>query len=85
MNTPVIFVTNELLESTEQKFNTPGRFEGILDFFRVLRIENNRLTSNDDILNSIEKINTTAIIKNKDNWKPYAEKLKKQIIEFFKN
>ena len=85
MNTPTVFVVNDLLNSSETAFNTPGRFDGIIDFFRSYTIENNRLETNDDVLCNIKKIGNKTIILNKDNWKPYAEKLKKIVLDFVRD
>lgn len=83
INTPVIFVVNDLLQSSVKVFNTPGRFDGILDFFRIFTIENNILVTSDEVLSRIRKIGLTSVISNKDSWKPYAKKIKKIVLDFF--
>ncbi len=82
LNTPVIFIANKEVTSEAGNFNTPGRLGGLLDFFRIINLENGRFFSNDPVLSRIAKITLKTHFKNKEDWKPYAENLVKKCVEF---
>lgn len=84
LDTPVIFISNEKITSRNCDFNTPGRLEGVLDYFRIYEIINNDFFSDDDILAEIDKIDENTSFKNKTNWKKYASELSKKCKEFMK-
>ena len=70
------------MESDSFKFNSPGRFGGIIDFFRIMRIDNYHITSKDEVLSQFNKIGINTSFKNKDNYKLYSKSLKEKIKEF---
>lgn len=82
LETPVIFCLNNDMESSKIKFNTPGRFDGIIDFFRILRISKDGVQTEDQELLKLAKISSMSKFHNKDNYKKYAEKLKGSIQKF---
>lgn len=82
METPVIFMNSERLSSKKVDFNTPGRLDGLIDFFRTMNVNNSGITSCDDILKTFEKIDTDVFIKNKDNWREYAKSLSEKCFKF---
>lgn len=82
LNTPVIFSLSSNMESKNIQFNTPGRFEGIIDFFRVLRIGNHSISTDDEVLKSHRVITTKTIIKNKNCHEKYMFMLKEKIKSF---
>ena len=82
IETPVIFILNSDMESDSFKFNSPGRFGGIIDFFRIMRIDNYHITSKDEVLSQFNKIGINTSFKNKDNYKLYSKSLKEKIKEF---
>lgn len=84
LETPVIFCLNKDMESSQIKFNTPGRFDGIIDFFRILQISKNGTKTEDKELLKFTKINSMSKFQNKDNYKMYAERLKDSIQQFIK-
>ena len=84
VGTPVVFIANKEVVSENGNFNTPGRLDGLLDFFRILTIDENGFKTEDEILQTIDMFTENTIFRNKDNWKKYAEDLKKKCIEFMK-
>lgn len=85
LETPVIFCLNSEMESNSIKFNTPGRFEGIIDLFRTLRIGKDKISTDDDVLNKDGKIGKSTVISNKPNYQKYSIDLKKRILTFINN
>lgn len=85
VGTPVVFIANKEVVSDEGTYNTPGRLGGLLDFFRILNIDNNEFYSEDSELKKINIFDTDTVFENKDNWLPYAKKLKRKSIEFMKD
>lgn len=81
LETPVLFVLNNEMESKENMFNAPGRFGGLIDFFNVIHYSNNKLWyEGDDVKgNKITKIST---FKNKSNWVLYRDNLIKSVSNF---
>ncbi len=75
-DTPVIFTT------VQNESHSSGRFNGLLNFFRVFTITNNSIVVNDKELQSIGKINNEIGFSNKTNHIEYGEKLI-QICESF--
>lgn len=82
VGTPVIFIANEEVLSEGGTFNTPGRLGGLIDFFRILTIENGLFKTVDPVLKPVQRFSLDTDFENKTNWKPYAEELKKKAIEF---
>lgn len=82
METPVVFVANEEVLSEKGSFNTPGRLGGLVELFRILNLHNGKFETDDDILKHLEKIDLESNFKNKDDWRPYAERLDKQLSFF---
>lgn len=82
VETPVVFVANDEVTSSTGNFNTPGRLDGLLDFFRILELSNNNFSSNDEVFNEINLFSENTVFNNKDNWKPYANDLKAKCEKF---
>lgn len=82
LNTPVIFILNSNMESTSVKFNTPGRFGGIVDLFRTIRVEEENLSCVDEQLNKINKIDTDTIFENKREHEKYANLIREKVKAF---
>lgn len=86
MNTPVIFVANREVTSDNGNFNTPGRLGGLINFFRILNLSKaGKFSSEDPVLKKVDKVTIGYNFSNKENWKPYAEKLRTQCEKFMKN
>jgi hypothetical protein len=84
LETPVIFVVNDKMNSKKNLFNAPGRFGGIIEFFRVLNYSTNKVVSNDVVLNKLELIDSKSLFKNKTDYIEYRDTLISQCKEFIK-
>lgn len=82
LNTPVIFIANKEVISDNGKFNTPGRLEGLVEFLRVLKLEDEDFSSDDDLLGDGRIIDENFTFKNKTDWQPYAEDLARRVSQF---
>lgn len=82
MGTPVIFIANDEVISESGSFNTPGRLGGLVELFRILTLSNGKLESDDDVLSQINTFDTDASFDNKEDWKPYANRLNDQLSTF---
>jgi hypothetical protein len=85
VETPVIFVVNDKMNSKKNLFNAPGRFAGIIEFFRVLKYSTDEVLSNDDVINKLGKIDSKSTFKNKKNYIEYRDALTNQCEEFIKS
>ena len=85
METPVIFILHEVMESPDIQFNTPGRYEGILDFFRIMRVDGAGLHTTDEVLQACRGLTSDTTFSNKRDWVPFAEKLAAQADAFFRD
>lgn len=85
METPVIFMNSERLNSKSTSFNTPGRFDGIVDLFRTMIVKETEILTYDKDLGSLGKIGIKTIFKNKDDWKKYANDLSVKCSKFMKD
>jgi hypothetical protein len=83
INAPVIFIWNKDLASKTVKINAPGRLGGLLDLFRVMTFEKNRIISDDEELNRMISSKDFSNFKNKSLWCDYANKLIKECENFF--
>lgn len=81
-DTPVVFISNEEVTSENGSFNTPGRLGGLLDFFRVMSLDVSNFKTDDDVFAKIDKFGFNTKFENKNDWKPYAERLIEQCEEF---
>ena len=84
LHTPVIFVANKEVTSEAGSFNTPGRLEGLLEFFRILNLDHGKFTCDDAALSSIDIFTLDTHFENKNNWISYAQELDKKAGEFMK-
>lgn len=82
IGTPVMFVLDNVMESDKDIFNAPGRFGGLLDFFRIVSYSNNSVKAVDEMLISNSKIGKDFVFENKTNWTIYRDKLINQINKF---
>ena len=82
LETPVIFILNDKMNSKKNLFNAPGRFDGILNFFRVMNYSTDELTTNDDTLVGLGEINQDSVFRNKDEHIEYRDKLIAQCVNF---
>lgn len=78
LETPVIFVLDKMMESEKNIFNTPGRFGGLIDFFRVVAYSNDEIKPIDEELKKKNKIDSNFTMLNKTNWEKYRDKLIEQ-------
>lgn len=84
LKTPVIFVENERITSDNCDFNTPGRLDGLIDFFRTLEIQSGKFYTNDSVLRTINKFSEDVHFENKTEWEQYAKDLDLKCSEFMK-
>ena len=82
LETSVIFCLNSEMESNAIKFNTPGRFEGIVDLFRIFRVGKEKMSTDDNVLKNAGKISATTVVPNKLDYQKYAIDLKNRILSF---
>lgn len=75
LDTPVIFVANEEVTSENGNFNTPGRLDGLIDFFRILNLSKDGKFSSVDPIFQTNTIGKDFSFANKEEWKAYAQKL----------
>ncbi len=79
IGTPVIFALDNVMED---KGIAPGRFGGLLDFFRIIVYRNNAVKAVDEELVSDSKIGKNFTFQNKTNWRHYCDKLISQVESF---
>ena len=72
MGTPVIFTDNANIEN--ENWNGK-RLNGLRDFFRILNVKRCTITTSDEILTKTKYFDINTRFENKDNWKPYADKM----------
>lgn len=82
MGTPVVFIANPEVVAERGTFNTPGRLGGLVELFRILNLEDGIFSSDDEVLKGIDMFTQCTSFNNKDDWKPYAERLDKQLSAF---
>lgn len=82
LETPVVFVANEEITSSNGNFNTPGRLDGLLDFFRIFELKDNSFLTRDEILKKITVFSYSTTFENKESWKPFARELARKCSEF---
>lgn len=85
VKTPVIFILNKDMESDKNMFGSPGRFGGLIDFFRVMVYDKDKLQSKDEGISNHEKIHNNTKIEPKDNWQEYSKKMIKKCMDFVKS
>ena len=82
MGTPVVFVANEEVTSATGTFNTPGRLGGLIEFFRLLKLEAGVFSTTDAVFGTIDKFGVDTKFVNMETWKPYADRLNMQLSQF---
>ena len=82
LETPVIFVLENIMDSKDNIFNAPGRFGGLMDFFRVASYFNNKVHPVDDELKKAHKLSPNYKFSNQTNWKIFRDRLIKQVRNF---
>jgi hypothetical protein len=82
LETPVIFILDNKMKSKKNLFNAPGRFGGIINFFRVLSYSTNKITTDDDVLTKLDIIDFKSNFKNKDDYIKYRDALISQCKKF---
>lgn len=83
MNTPVVFIANEEVTSSTGTYNTPGRLDGLIDFFRIMKLDDkNNFFTDDPVFAKIDKFKISTKFENRMDWKPYADRLSKQLSAF---
>ncbi len=75
VETPVIFMLNELMESKKNLVGSPGRYGGLMDLFHVAVYKENAIVTEDDEINKMGKITLSSQFNNKPNWRELANKL----------
>lgn len=81
MNTPVVFVEHKDIVGGSWNANRLG---GLIDFFRIMKVSLNGIETVDPILKSVDKMSIGFSFKNKETWRPYAEKLEEAVMNFYK-
>lgn len=82
LDTPVVFIANEEVVSATGTFNTPGRLDGLIEFFRVLNLEDGVFSTTDEEFKNIDVFSKNTKFVNKQEWRPYADELYKKSTEF---
>lgn len=82
MGTPVVFVANNEVTEDSGTWNTPGRLGGLLEFFRLLKLDASQFETDDEIFSSINKFDINTDFENKTDWQIYAEQLNKSLSIF---
>lgn len=83
MNTPVVFIANEEVTSATGTYNTPGRLGGLIELFRLMKLDDkNTFSTEDPVFKSIDKFSLSTRFENRMDWKPYAERLTRQLTAF---
>jgi len=82
METPVVFVADKEVVSQNSTFASPGRLGGLVDLFRTVSFNDGLLETTDDAFLAIKKFEVNSTFKNKDDWRLYADRLKKQLSAF---
>lgn len=81
LETPVLFITPDN-PAKQINAHSIGRFKGLSDLFRILRYTPNKIVSDDEVLQEIDKIGLDTSITNKDNYKAYQKELFKKCQTF---
>jgi len=81
VETPVIFVTSDNLES-DRTIRSAGRFGGLIELFRVARYRDHKLTTDDEYLKKFTKITPTTNIENKPDYLKLKQLLISKCREF---
>jgi hypothetical protein len=84
VETPVIFVTSDNLESTSS-IRSAGRFGGLIELFRVARYRDSKLTTDDEYLKKFTKITPATNIENKPDYLKLKQLLISKCREFIAN
>lgn len=82
METPVIFIKHPDIVGENWNAN---RLDGIIDFFHCMEVSYYGLRCCNNFLLSTKKITSNIILKNKNNWKKYANELETQCLRFCKD
>ena len=85
LETPVIFIPSEGLNATREN---AGRFEGLEDFFNVIRWKSgNLLVESEDLAKQLVdgKINSNINVKNPDKYVTYRDQLIQRVRSFTNN
>lgn len=82
LKTPTLFVIHDNMNHKGILYNTPGRFEGLTDFFHILTIRGKKIVSADDMINNLGRITSDTAIINKSGWEQYEEDLHRKCTEF---
>lgn len=85
IDTPVIFTLGDVMKSDKNLTGSPGRYGGLIDFFRVADYRNNRIQTNDEVLSKFSKLSDTSQFENKLVCRTYKEALIQSCIDFIKN
>ena len=84
VETPVIFVLSEMMNSERNLFGSPSRFGGLIDFFRVANYSKGRVETDDNELSQFGKLNITSKFSNRENWVDFKNKMVDQCLSFMK-
>lgn len=85
IGTPVIFVLDKVMNDAQNSFAAPGRFGGLLEFFRIAKYNNNKVTTNDPVLEKLIKLSFDSTFNNKLNWMVYMNNLVDVVTKFINN
>lgn len=84
INTPVIFVTSENLESQKNPIRSSNRFGGLINLFHVMKYEKKGLIAKSNIFEN-KKLNENFEFKNKDDYLVLKTSLEKVCNDFTEN
>lgn len=82
METPVVFIANDEVISMTGSFNTPGRLGGLVEFFRVMNLNNGNFDTTDEVFSNVSRFTPETCFENRKEWVPYARRLDKQLSIF---
>lgn len=85
IDTPVIFTLGGMMKSDKNLIGSPGRYGGLMDFFRVIEYSGKKMVASDNMLKEIGKIGFYTKFKNKTNCDKYKKILIQQCLDFVKN
>lgn len=85
VETPVIFVLNEQMESKKNLIGSPGRYGGLIDLFHVAYYQKNKVVIKEKGICTEGKFSFNSHFFNKSNWKGLSEKLIAQCKSFISN
>lgn len=75
IETPVIFIDSQEMNSDRNLFGSPGRFGGLIDFFHVIHYKKSGVFTTDETLLNLGILGVNSSFSNKENWKIYRDRM----------